>query len=302
MPNGARNWCFTLNNPNNDERTNLGSLYDSASPLIHFLIVGREVGASGTPHLQCFVQFDRQVSLARCRRLISPRAHYEIARGTSLEASNYCRKDGDFDEYGQLVAGQGKRNDWEDLRTFVVGRGAVPSNRDLASNFPGLFSRSAKLREICASFLPAPTLVDGDPRDGWQASICERVVDPCDDSRKIYFYVDFVGNRGKSWLCAYLISKYPERVQVLSVGKRDDLAHVIDETKDIFLFDCPRGSMQFLQYSILEKLKDRMIFSPKYCSTVKILSRVPHVVVFCNEEPDRTTMSEDRWNVTIIGN
>lgn len=301
MPNGARNWCFTLNNPTDDERTHLAGLFDSASPLVSYLVFGREIGEQGTPHLQSFVQFDRRVSLARCRRLISVRAHYEIARGTPLEASNYCKKDGDFDEFGQIGSAQGKRNDWDDLRAFVVDKGCVPSNRELASNFPALFSRSSRLREICASFLPPPVLKEGEPRDGFQTTILNMVSDPCTDERKIFFYIDFVGNKGKSWLSAYLITKFPERVQVLCVGKRDDLAHAIDETKDIFLFDVPRGNMQFLQYSILEKLKDRMIFSPKYSSTVKVMQKLPHVIVFGNEEPDRAQMSADRINVTILG-
>lgn len=301
MPNGAKNWCFTLNNPTDDERTHLASLSTSASPVVSYLVVGREVGDSGTPHLQCFVQCDRRISLARCRRLISPRAHYEIARGTPLEAANYCKKDGDFDEYGQLSAGQGKRNDWEDLRAFVVDKGAVPSNRELASTFPALFSRSTRLREICASFLPPPVLIQGNPREGFQQDIVTMVSEPCSEQRKVFFYVDYVGNKGKSWLCAYLISQFAERVQVLSVGKRDDLAHAIDETKDIFLFDCPRGSSDFLQYSVLEKLKDRMIFSPKYSSTVKVMQKLPHVLVMMNEDPDRTKMSDDRYDVTILG-
>lgn len=301
MPNGAKNWCFTLNNPTQDERTHISNLPTSASPLISYLIVAREQGDSGTPHLQCYVQFDRRVSLARCRRLITNRAHFEIARGTPSEASNYCKKDGDFDEYGQIASVQGKRNDWDELRSFVEERGNVPSNRDLASHFPGLFSRSSRLREICASFLPSPTLVEGEPRDNWQTVVADMTAEPCLDTRKVFFYVDYVGNKGKSWMCAYLVSKFPDRVQVLSVGKRDDLAHVIDETKDVFLFDVPRGNLEFLQYSILEKLKDRMIFSPKYASTVKILQKLPHVLVFCNEDVDHSKMSADRFDVTILG-
>lgn len=320
MPNGAKNWCFTLNNFTNDEHTRITTLPDQAEGLVSYLVVGREhlapnptggqpglAGAGGlavggaTPHLQGYVQFSQRVALARCRRLISNRAHFEVARGTPREAAEYCKKEGDFFEWGAIKSTQGKRNDWDDLKEFVLAAGHVPSDRDLAANFPALYSRSSKLKDICAAFLPAPVLVEGTPRAGWQSTIAGMVMNPCVERRKVFFFVDYVGNKGKSWMCAYLISKYPERVQVLSSGKRDDLALTIDETKDVFLFDIPRGGLDFLQYSILEKLKDRMIFSPKYCSTVKVLQKLPHVIVFCNEDPDQTKMSVDRYDITICG-
>ena len=78
------------------------------------------------------------------------------------------------------------------------------------------------------------------------------------------------------------------------------MAYVIDISKSIFLFDIPRGSMEYLQYSILEQLKDQMIFSPKYESVSKVIPHKVHVVVFCNEEPDRNAMTEDRYKITYL--
>jgi len=295
---GSKNWCWTLNNPTEDERTVLTNLASTTPSPFLYLVYGFELGDSGTPHFQGYVQFPRRTGLARCRSLISPRAHFEPANGTPKQASDYCKKDGDFVEFGQIVGvTQGRRSDWDALREFVVEYGSVPSDRILAGRFPSLFSRSGRLREICSAFLPEPNLIDGEPRVGFQTRIVDLVKEPCVDDRKITFVVDHDGCSGKSWLCAYLITKYPERVQVLSIGKRDDLALVIDPTKDVFLFDCPRESMQFIQYSILEKLKDRMIFSPKYASSMKILQKLPHVVVFANEAPDKTKMTKDRYSV-----
>ena len=86
-----------------------------------------------------------------------------------------------------------------------------------------------------------------------------------------------------------------DRVQLFTVAKRDDIAHAIDVSKDIFLFNIPRGSMEYLSYSILEMIKDRYIFSPKYNSKEKILHGKTRVVVFSNEFPDMNKMSADRF-------
>lgn len=92
----------------------------------------------------------------------------------------------------------------------------------------------------------------------------------------------------------------PEKVQILKTGKESDMCYAINEDKSIFLLDVPRSRMEFLQYSVLEQLKDRMVFSTKYNSQMKILRSPTHVVVFCNEHPDETKLSADRYNVINI--
>ena len=88
--------------------------------------------------------------------------------------------------------------------------------------------------------------------------------------------------------------------QRLSVGKRDDVAYALDVSKSIFLFDIPREQLQYLQYSVLESLKDQCVFSPKYESLSKVLPNPVHVVVFTNEEPDMTKMTEDRYEIVYL--
>lgn len=296
----AKNWVFTLNNPTDEEKDFVSGVIPP-NPQVEYLVYGRETGANGTPHLQGFIQFNTRKRLGQVRALLQ-RAHWERARGTPQQASLYCKKDGDFDEFGAIVASeQGRRTDFDRLRDFVLDLGSVPTDRELAANFPSLFSRCNRIRFICESFLPTPELVPTNavPREGWQQDLVSALEeDP--DPRKIIFVVDPVGNTGKSWMCQYLFSRRPHLVQVLSIGKRDDLAHAIDPSKSWFLFDIPRQSMEFLQYAVLEKLKDRLVFSPKYASTVKVLTTVPHVVVFCNEQPDRNAMSQDRYVIIDI--
>lgn len=83
-----------------------------------YLIFGKEIGETGTQHLQGYVCFENQRTLTALKKL-STRAHWEIARGTPKQASEYCEKDGDVFEKGtrpmsQSEKGSGEKRRWED--------------------------------------------------------------------------------------------------------------------------------------------------------------------------------------------
>ena len=115
----------------------------------------------------------------------------------------------------------------------------------------------------------------------------------------MHFVYDPVGNAGKSWFAKFCFTKLPAKTQLLRCGRRDDLAFLIDETKSIFIFDVPRVEMQFLQYSVLEMLKDGLVQSNKYSCQAKFLGPC-HVIVMCNEPPDGTKLSSDRFDIIEI--
>lgn len=295
----AKQWCFTLNNYTPAELT---AIVDSASGF-DYLCFGRELGDSGTPHLQGFLCLPQKKRLAQVKQLDGlSRAHFEkrSPRSTPAQAAEYCKKEGDYDEYGELPGKkQGQRTDFDEFKEWVKEQPGRPSDRDVAEEFPSLWGR---YRSSCISFLdlfsPAPKLVEGNLR-GWQSELNDRLAQPAND-RDVMFVVDENGNSGKSWFTRYLYTTRPDDMQMLSIGKRDDLAYAIDPTKCIFVFDVPRGGMEYLQYTILEQLKNRIVFSPKYDSRNKILLKTPHVIVFSNEEPDRNKMSRDRFKITHI--
>ena len=302
MPTSPRckRWCFTLNNYTFDEHTSIKDVFSSLS--CDYLVIGKEVApTTGTPHLQGFIIFNAPVTLPYLRRNLSQRAHFEPARGPSCVAAEYCKKDGDFEEFGAVptVSGQGRRSDLAQARErideFIRDNERAPTERELARLVPNCFIRFHKgLLRYARAVAPAPVIrrEDAELRP-WQDELAQELDDPADD-RSIIFYVDEEGGSGKTWFQQWFISKFPEKTQILSVAKRDDLAFAIDETKNVFFFNVPRGQMEYIQYSVLESLKDRLVFSPKYESALKVLTKNAHVIVFSNEMPDESKLSHDR--------
>jgi hypothetical protein len=296
----ARFWCFTLNNYSPQEEQHIADQGRDNDAIV-YLVAGREVGESGTPHLQGFVAFATRTNLTTVKSVLGARIHLEIARSSPAQASNYCKKDGDFLEYGTCPVGQGRRGDWDAYTDWVVSLGRVPTDLEIARDFPGLYARySGACRTIAQAHLPVPRLVpDGSTLRDWQQDLCDALDGPADD-RSIRFYVDEEGNKGKSWLCRYLMQERPSEVQLLGIGRVVDVAYLLDPEKRIFLIDCERSASQFLQYRVLEQIKNRLVTSTKYLAQMKILRHVPHVIVFMNEIPDMNALSDDRYDITRL--
>lgn len=287
-------YVFTLNNPTAVDVDHVREL--GQHELCRYLIYGREVGQSGTPHLQGFVVFNRTTRRSRVSGLL-PRAHLEIARGTSEQAAAYCKKEGDWVEFGDFPTNNTSNKYLDELYAwgdaFIEEKGRAPTSPEIARAHPTAYLRYPRVCNLFQHRAPIPDLRSGSPRP-WQQSLATEL-DGDPDDRSVLFYVDAEGGNGKSWFQGWYFSNNKDSVQILSIGKRDDLAHAIDPSKKVFFFNVPRGGMQMLQYTILEQLKDRLVFSPKYNSKTKMLSFVPHVVVFCNEEPVMGAMSGDRY-------
>ena len=291
----TRHWVFTVNNWTSDDE----SLLRELGPTVSYLVFGYETSETGTPHLQGYVVFSSCKRFNEAKNALPHGVHIETKKGTPKEAAEYCKKDGLFQEFGTLPRQQGTSGQFARFVEWLVQvqgtTGYVPTDREIAREFPGMWVRyGRKLRQLAEHHAPAPDLETGNLRD-WQEALHDALIEEAPDDRGILFYVDSQGGKGKTWFQRYMITKHPNSVQILSVGKRDDIAHAIDEDKTIFLFNIPRGGMEFLNYTTIEQLKDRMVFSPKYDSRTKILKKNPHVVVFCNEAPDMTKMTEDRF-------
>lgn len=113
-PKKVRNICFTLNNYTLEEEAKL-----TDSDLWRYLIYGREVGENGTPHLQGYMELNRQMNWRSLKKKLGERYHLESRLGTQEEAIIYCKKDGDFLELGTKKK-QGCRVDLIELKEKVL--------------------------------------------------------------------------------------------------------------------------------------------------------------------------------------
>lgn len=295
----SRRWVFTLNNPTDDEEQQLVDYIDSDRVI--YGIFGREVGDSGTRHLQGFIILSSPQRLSHLQNNLGVRYHWEVTRGTSQQARDYCKKDGDYEEFGTFPDNQGQRVDldtcfaWADQ--FIADNNRVPTDRELALEFPSILTKYPRVVDIIRLRAPKPVLQQG-ALQPWQSDLLTRLENDADD-RSIEFYVDQEGGRGKTWFCRYMLT-HSDACQVLTVGKKSDVAYLIDESKHIFLFNVPRGQMEYLSYSLLESLKDRILMSTKYQGRIKHWYKNVHVVVFSNEEPNHEKLTADRYYITNL--
>jgi len=100
----SRSWVYTINNYNDEE------LLQVTLFTVRKHRVCREVGDSGTPHLQGAVTFSRAYRLSQLAKLV-PRAHWERAK--CVDAENYCTKGEVLINVGHN--NQGSRTDLETI-------------------------------------------------------------------------------------------------------------------------------------------------------------------------------------------
>lgn len=95
---------------------------------------------------------------------------------------------------------------------------------------------------------------------------------------------------------------------IISNGKKDNVFNQInnwiqnheeDEDPKIIIMDIPRYSNEYINYGMLEEIKNGMIYSGKYEGGICLFD-YPHIFVFSNYPPDTDKMSEDRWNIMEI--
>lgn len=230
-PSRSKYYCFTLNNYNDDDCQRIKNLFLQGEAT--YVIIGHEIGAeTNTRHLQGYVEFFKRIRLSQVKRLVSSRAHFEARRGTSDQASDYCKKDGNFEEHGTLSESQaGKRNDLLKLKEDI-DNGSTLLN--ISDDHFGSFLRYE--RSIKSYYLlhggnnkPLPSVVVyyGATGTGKTRSVWDNAKDHSDIwvypgngwfdgyiGQPIALFDDFYGSEIKISLLLKILDRYPLRVPI----------------------------------------------------------------------------------------
>lgn len=137
----SRGWCFTINNPTGWHTVEIEDLVSAAQ----YVVYGNEVGESGTPHWQGYCYFKERKSFAQLKRILKD-AHLEAQKGSIDQAVEYCKKDGDFREFGTKPVGpKGQKDKFK----AVLELARAGNFQEIEDNYASIYLRyHAKLLSL----------------------------------------------------------------------------------------------------------------------------------------------------------
>lgn len=269
-----------------------------SDPRITYSVYQGEIGEEGTPHYQGYLEFKCNVRLSALVAII-PGAHFERRRGTAHEARAYCMKEDTREEEpiesGVFSGGrdrQGSRMDLEAAKTALAG-GATKDG--MYEEHPEVFAKYPRFVAYGLEKARREATAKVDLRGryrAWQAEVMA-LIDAEPHARQVIWVVDTVGARGKTELSKHLVDQCG--AFYCNGGKHSDITFAYAGER-VAIFDFVRDAESYVQYGVIEQLKNGIMFVSKYESGMKRVA-VPHVLVFSNFEPDQTKMSADRWNI-----
>jgi len=226
----AKNWCFTLNNYSSEDEVLVNALYPEKGS---YVVVGLEIGDSGTPHLQGYVQLVKKARLTALKKLL-PRAHWEMSKGTPCQAAEYCMKDGNYKEYGNRTH-ERQRSDLEKVKEAIRNGDSLKRIREEHSEVAAKYPRF--ITEYSRDQITIPK-IEAHPLRPWQEEL-NATLNKEPEDRKIIFLVDQLGNKGKTWFSKYY-SLLHENSQILESGKKQDMAHALRQDVRVLFVNCTR--------------------------------------------------------------
>jgi len=181
-------WCFTLNNYTESEVDRIRKLE------CKYLVFGFELGESGTPHLQGYIHYDRSMRFNHVQRDL-PRAHIEPAHGTAIQAADYCKKDGKFEEFGEMpiTKQEASKSTWKN----ILLKSQQGDHEWIKDNHPRIWIQfSTKLESL---FIPKTEILDYELQHEWWVGPTG-----CGKSSALWsLYPEHFQKETNKWWCGY---------------------------------------------------------------------------------------------------
>lgn len=297
----ARRWCFTLNNPTEENETLLNDLLTEDGSGVAYFCYGRETApTTGTPHLQGYFEFHNRKTHAQAMEWFAKanaRPYVTKARGSQKQNIAYCSKDADdgsFLEWGE----RNKMGQRVDISEFLAAARAGATDIELSIQFPDEYAKYYKAAERIQKLTRTASGKEALARKyrhcqfkPWQKEALDRL--SSQDDRRVLWICGKQGNEGKTWLALYLVCK--DNAYYVQAGKESDIAYAFKDQNTV-VFDLTRSKEETCSYSSMEAFKNGVLFSAKYESQTKIFEPCK-VVVFANWMPDLSKLSDDRWEI-----
>jgi len=305
----SRSFTITVNNYKENDHEKFKNIKD-----IRYWILGEEVASTGTKHYQGYIQFNNQITISNCVKRIKAQgiAHPKvfISNGTAQQNIDYCQ--GTYDkngkkkkknevvhEGGEVVKGQGQRTDWNCIYDKMKDGASI---EDIMSEYPdkyckystGIEKMHTRLRIMNAQSNLKAKMEKAKLRP-WQEDVVKKVKAQSD--RTVTWVYDEKGNAGKTFLAKKLLAEGD--TFYCQNGKSADIAYAYNYERTV-VFDFTRSQEERVNYGIIESFKNGILFSPKYVSTQKLFDSC-QVLVLANFYPDKSKLSNDRWDIVNLG-
>lgn len=285
-----RNWVFTSFEPDNTEWLN--------NEHIRAYLYGIEVcPETKNIHLQGMIQLEKQNALSWVKNKLNNKCHWEPMRGTIEESIAYCSKDGNVTSKGTFKK-ERQRTDLKDIAEDILNNkfdcltniehaeAIIKYSKGIEhlKNLKNNNEIKIELKKEFANFIP----------NEYQLIMIEHLENQ--NNRQITWVYDKVGNKGKSYFARYLLIM--ENATIFSNSKTQDIAYAY-KNEPIVIFDFSRSQQEFINYGVIEDLKNGILFSAKYESTTKIFKK-PKIIIMANFPPELNKLSMDRWDYIEI--
>lgn len=292
----GRSFVTTLWDPTEAE---IAAIVAEVGPdkMMRYFCFGHERGQSGRHHLQGYLQTHKAMRLSGLKKVFPQRTYFSCARA-DLEANQaYTSKEGDWQEHGTPVRERART----DIADFLSAAETTPL-LELARQYPSQYAKYHKAaadvrraRREADSAAALEASMSEQPLRQWQRWAYDRLEQQ--DDRKVLWIVDEKGNAGKTWLAKYIMAT--KKAFFMQGGKAADIAFAYN-SEPYVVVDLTRDKEEVINYSVLESFKNGIIWSPKYESGYKLTPGGAKVIVFSNWKPDKSKLSEDRWDIKVL--